>query len=215
MMAIPVVIRRLWPLDSRHRGRFQPRSVSAEFLAQALHVGVERAAVGGVAVAPDGAQQVVAVLGFSGALAEEEQQLELGGGEFDRFVVEVELERVLVEAERAVGEIDRAGRGFRAFEDGLDPQHEFLRAEGLGEVVVGPGFESLDAVLGLGAGGEHDDRDVDGAGVAAEVAEDGVAVPPGQHEVEHDQVRALAQGDLRACDAVVRLEDLDSPPVGG
>ena len=57
--------------------------------------------------------------------------------------------------------------------------------------------------------------DVGGAGVAAEFAEDRVAVAAGQHEVEHDQIRPLAQGDFGALHAVVGLENFVIPPAGG
>ena len=106
-----------------------------------------------------------------------------------------------------MAEIHRAGGGVHTFEDGLDAQHELLRAEGLGQVVVGAGFEALDAVFGLSPRGEHDDRGVGGARVAAEFPEDRVTVTAGQHEVEKDQIRSLAEGELGAIDAVMGLED--------
>ncbi len=46
--------------------------MGAEFLAEAFHVRVEGAAVGGVAVAPDRPVQDGSVLGFSGVLAEKQ-----------------------------------------------------------------------------------------------------------------------------------------------
>jgi hypothetical protein len=52
--------------------------------------------------------------------------------------------------------------------------------------------------------------DVHRAGVAPQFAEHSVAVAPGQHEVEHDQVRPLAQGHFRAFDSVVGLEHLEA-----
>jgi hypothetical protein len=75
------------PPDSFHEG-----SVGAKLLSQAFHVGVERSAVGRVAVTPDGAEKVVTILCFSGALAEEEEKLEFGRCQFGRLVVEVEFE---------------------------------------------------------------------------------------------------------------------------
>ena len=49
---------------------FEPVAVGAEFLAESFHVSVEGAAVGGIAVAPDGAMKIMAVLGFAGTLAQ-------------------------------------------------------------------------------------------------------------------------------------------------
>lgn len=82
-----------------------------ELLAEPFHVRIERAAVHLVAVAPDGAEKIVAILLFAGALAEKQQELELGGGEINRFVVQIEPDGVLIETERAELVFHRAGGG--------------------------------------------------------------------------------------------------------
>ncbi len=71
-----------------------------------------------------------------------------------------------------------------AAEEGLDADEEDVEVEGLGEVVVGSGFEAFEDLFGAGAGGEHEDW-----GVVlgfAEGAGDGEAVLAGEHAVEDD-----------------------------
>ncbi len=128
-------------------------------------------------------------------------------------MVEVELEGVFIEAEGSVSEIDRARGGLGAFEDGLDAQDEFLRAEGFGEIIVGSGFEPLDAILGLGTGGEHDDGDFGGARVATQFTKHRITVTPGQHQVQNDEGGALSQGDFGARNPIVGFEHLVSCPL--
>src|SRR3546814_9161341 len=45
-------------------------------------------------------------------------------------------------------------------EHGPDARHQLARGEGLGHIIVRPGFESADAVGFLAARGEHDDRHI-------------------------------------------------------
>ena len=47
-----------------------------------------------------------------------------------------------------------------AAQQGLDADEEDVEVEGLGEVVVGAGFEAFEDVFGAGAGGEHQDGGV-------------------------------------------------------
>jgi hypothetical protein len=163
---------------------FDQGGMFAELLAKAFHVGVEGAAMGIVGVLPDGAHQVVAVLWFSGPFAEKEEEFELSGGEVDFLVLDVEGLVVFVEAQFVEGEGGGADGFLAAFEDGFYAEKEFLGAEWFRELVVDAGFETLDAVAGLGPGGEHEDGSFGGAGVAFEFLDDAEAVEAGEHEVE-------------------------------
>ena len=96
--------------------------------------------------------------------------------------VDVEFEGA--EADGAGG-LRRACRGAAA-EHGAEAEDEFVGLEGLGEVIVGAGFEAGDAVLGGAAGGEQEDRHVGALG--AEGAGEGEAGFAGHHDVEHEQV---------------------------
>ena len=71
-----------------------------------------------------------------------------------------------------------------AAQQGLDADDEDVQVEGLGQVVVGAGFEAFEDVFGAGARGEHQDRRV-ALGVA-QGAGDGEAVGAGEHAVEDD-----------------------------
>ena len=71
-----------------------------------------------------------------------------------------------------------------AAKEGLDADEEDVEVEGLGEIVVGAGFEAFEDVLGAGAGGEHEDRG-ETLGLA-QGAGDGEAVGAGEHAVEDD-----------------------------
>jgi hypothetical protein len=80
-----------------------------------------------------------------------------------------------------------------AAEEGFDADEEDVEVEGLGEVVVGTGFEAGEDVFGAGAGGEHED-----GGVALGVAQgagDGEAVGAGQHAVEDDGGDLFRRGE--------------------
>ena len=103
---------------------------------------------------------------------------------------------------------------------GLDAGHQLLGREGLGDVVVGAGFQAVDLVL-LGAlGGEHDDRNGAGAFVVAQLARDGQAGSAGQHPVQQDQVGQLGadqglglvgvEGAQHLCPAKDRLTAISS-----
>ena len=59
--------------------------------------------------------------------------------------------------------------------------------ERLDQVVVGTGPEAPDPLLDLTLGGEHDDRDVGGGLLLADLRRDLVAVELGQHDVEEDE----------------------------
>ena len=89
------------------------------------------------------------------------------------------------------GNLIIAGDGAGVADGGADPGQQFVRAEGLGEVVVGAGVEGLDLIALVAAGGDDKDGDL---GPLADAAEDGHAVHVGQAEVEDDEVGTV-RGD--------------------
>ena len=69
---------------------------------------------------------------------------------------------------------------------GADPGGQLLGNDGLGDVVVGTGLEPGDQVVGVGLGGDDDDRhDARGPQVAADLE----AAHVGQPQIEQHQVR--------------------------
>ena len=89
---------------------------------------------------------------------------------------------------RAAEAQELAGLGATAAaEDRPHPREQFARLEGLGQVVVGPHLETDDAVHGVAAGGEHQDRRVL---AAADGPADLQPVDVGQRQVEKDEIEA-------------------------
>ncbi len=99
--------------------------------------------------------------------------------------------------EEEVGEGERGGgaggSGCGAAQEGADAGDEFVEGEGFDEVVVGAGFQAVDAF----ADGVEGGQDEDGGAVAhgAQLAADAEAVEDGHHDVEDDGV-GLPGGDL-------------------
>jgi hypothetical protein len=69
-------------------------------------------------------------------------------------------------------------------------REQFARVERLAEIVVGAELEADDAIDVVRACGEHDHGDV--VAGRAQLAQRGQAVHAGHHQVQHDQVGALA-----------------------
>lgn len=92
----------------------------------------------------------------------------------------------------------------------LDPDHELLEIEGLGEVVVGAGVEAADLVLGAAEGREHQDGDLGGALVAPQALTEGETVDLGEHQVEQDHIGAVLNGKGLALDAVSGPLDIEA-----
>ena len=75
-----------------------------------------------------------------------------------------------------------------------DTGQQFLGAERLDQIVVGPGLHALDPALLARAGRQHDDRQAAGARVGPQCSQQAEAVEPGHHHVGQDQVRRLLDG---------------------
>ena len=114
--------------------------------------------------------------------------MRLGAIEFER----VEADGAVVEGVFVVfiGEDMRRRLGCRgalpcgAAEKRLQADEEDAEVEGLGEVVVGAGFDAFENVFRAGAGREHEDGGVELG--FAEGTDDGEAVGAGKHAVEDD-----------------------------
>src|SRR6185312_2570926 len=106
------------------------------------------------------------------------------------FDAAIELAARQVEPAGAEAQFRRRDYRLRyALEDVADAQHQFTRLEGLRQIVVGAVLEAVDAVLGLGHGGEQQDRQ---AALAPEAARELEAVLARHHHVEHQEIEGNA-----------------------
>ena len=96
------------------------------------------------------------------------QQPELGRPEVHRLAVAGDAMAGRVELQTAV--LHHVVRHLRRApaQHGLDARIQFARRERLGDVIVGASLQTLQLVLLVGAGGQHDDRDRAGALVGAQ-----------------------------------------------
>ena len=197
-----------WDTVTDAADSFHDRGMIPQLLAKSLHMGIKGAGMGRVRVFPNRPEEVVAVLSGPRAFAEKKEEFELGGGEIDPFVLDVKFEIVFVESEVPVGEDHGAGAGFESLENRLDPKDEFFGAEGFREIVIRARFEALDTVFCLRACGEHENRNIRGAGITSHVLQDRVAVLARKHEVEDDEGGALRNRQLGARNTVMGRDDL-------
>ena len=87
-----------------------------------------------------------------------------------------------------------------AAQQGADPREELVDVEGLGQVVLGAGVETGDAVSRVGLGREHQDRHRDP--VAAQAAQEVEPLHGGEPAVEDRHVVGAGQREVQAAVAV-------------
>ena len=139
-------------------------------------------------------EQLRAGEGPAGVGEQERQQVELAGGERERRAGQGRAPGAPRSTRRSPSD-QRAGvrgRGRCPAQHGADAQHQLAGAERLAHVVVGAQLEAADPVVLLAERGEHHDR-----GRGRPSAQRAAHVEPtgaGEHQVEHDGVRAVARG---------------------
>jgi hypothetical protein len=156
---------------------------------------VDGAGVGIFVDTPDSFEDVFAGDDLAFVIGEVAEEIGLHDCQVGSAVGGDELEGVEADGAvvKGVGGRLVAARGFRfgfgggalpgcATEEGFDAYEEDIEVEGLGEVVVGPGFNAFEDVFGAGASGEEQNGSVD-AGFT-EGADDGEAVGTREHAVE-------------------------------
>ena len=187
------------------------RSLRLDLAAQPVDVCVHRAEVEIGALAPDLLDHLGPRDHPSRRGREQRQEVELGGGKGDRLAVAQHLVAAHVHDQSGELEASRSdlglGRPLTA-ELGVDPRRELSDLEGLDDVVVGADLQPDHDVHGVGAGGDHHDRDLDTGGPEAPAD-----VEPGearQGQVEDDQVDVTGLGETHAVQAVLRKLDAEA-----
>jgi len=94
------------------------------------------------------------------------------------------VEPEILDLDDVVGELGGAAPHHR-----LDARQKLAGRERLGDIVVRAALEAHDRVLLLRAGGQHDDRDILGALIGAQLAREIHSRRTRQHPVEENEVR--------------------------
>ena len=139
-------------------------------------------------LAPHRVQKLLAREDAAGMLHEMAQQAEFGGPEMDRLGGARHAMRHQVHDDVGVGQRLVGQRRPDAAQHGADARHQLGGRERLGDIVVGAGVEPAHPVALLAARRQHDDRQVGGRGLAAQLAADLDARHQRQHPVEQDEV---------------------------
>ena len=156
--------------------------------AQPPHVDVDGALPDRDMGAPRRVEQLRARIDPPGMGHQEVQQPELGRPEIDAALSCADPVSRRVEAQP--GELDGVVGALRRppAQHRLDPREQLARRERLGQVVVRADLQPGELVGFARSRGQHDDRDVAGAPVAAQAAREREARLAGQHPVEQHHV---------------------------
>src|SRR5690554_1483814 len=188
--------------------------IGLDKLAQTRNLDIEAAVEGFVLAAPCKFHELVARQRDLGVAGEHFQNGELARGDGDGFVVLGErtggkVQYVRTELDGFVFLAGGAGMffGTPAAQDGVDTGEQFARIEGLGQVVVGPHFQTHDAVDFFGLGREYDDGRV--VVPATQAPADRQTVFARQHQVKHQQVEVFTLPELAHFLRVFCHEDIE------
>ena len=107
-------------------------------------MGIKRASLDEVAVAPYFFEEIATLLRDAGRFDHAQEELELGRGQVDRAAFEVQPQGILIETERTRDDHAAAPVRVRPSQEIAHAQHQFFRAEGLRHVVVGTKLEPGD-----------------------------------------------------------------------
>ncbi len=182
---------------------------------------VDRARLDINVLAPHRVEQLLAREDTAGMLHEVAQQAKLGGAKMHRLAAADHTVGDQVHDDVGVGKRLVGQRGPDAAQHGADTRHQLGRRERLGDVVVGAGVEAAHAIALLTARRQHDDRQVGGGGLAAQLPANLDPRHQRQHPVEQDEIgrvvlhrgeRLLAvigDRDVEACLLEVVAQQLD------
>jgi hypothetical protein len=183
----------------------------AEFRADRLHVGVDRAVGDGARIVPRAVEQLIAGE-YAARLAEEhEEEFVFVGGEIERATVAVDAHRGGVVMEWSGGgwrgRRGRIAAPLRATQDRPDAGDDFAGRKGFGHIVVAAELESEDAIDFTVARGEEKHRH--GGGFAQGPANIETA-HVGQADVEDEEVVRLRGEGVERGVTGQRMSDLEA-----
>ena len=159
-----------------------------QLLTKPLHMDVHRPAVAEIVKAPHFVQQLVAGIDPVGRGGQVVQQLHLLGGRVDFLAVHDQLEGIHIDnqlVEYQSASLFFGGDSGCPAEHRLNPSQYLLHFKGLGNIVVGTGFQATDLVVGFPLGGEHDDGHL---GFRPDGLADAPAVHHRHHHIQQHQV---------------------------
>ena len=138
------------------------------------------------------------------------EYLELGRGEADPSVAALDAPPLEVYHEVAMAQDAPTGRigevAVRPSEQGLDPAEQLAKAVRLRQVIVRAELEADHLVDLVVPRREHEDRHL--AAGRADPTQDLEAIDARKADIEHDQIRRLARGDLQPLFAGARDPDV-------
>ncbi len=143
---------------------------------------------------PDEAQQLLPGERLPGPAAELQEQPQLGRRQLEVLAVLRDRHRGPVD-DQGPEDGGIGGLPFPSAQHGPDPGVEHPALDRLDDVVVGAGLQAHHHVDVVTARGEQDDRQLVGAADPPAHLE---TVDPGQHHVQHDQVRPLLAQQFQA-----------------
>ena len=140
------------------------------------------------------------------------QQPEFGGGQLQQLLAAAGLLQAGLQHDihevHFVGGVAALGRGtLGTAQDGAYPGQQLPIIEWLGQIVVGTRFQTVNPILAVTAGGQHQHRGVVGL---AQLGQHGKAVELGHHHVQQHQIEALLRQPLQPLFTILGDRDLKS-----
>ncbi len=140
------------------------------------------------------------------------QQAELCSSQLQQFTVAAGLLQAglqhYVHKADFVGGVAALGRGaLGTAQDGAHPGQQLPVIERLGQIVVGPRLKTVDPILAVATGGQHQYRCFMGL---AQLGQHGEAVEFGHHHIEQYQIEALLCQSLQPLFTILGDRDLKS-----
>jgi len=191
--------------------RFNEGSTVAELDAEGADMDVDGPFEGIGVFAPAGIHQFVAGEGAAGLANDGPEQFEFGGGEEEFLSVEFDLVMDAIDFDAVTA--DEIGGSFGipgAAEESLNAVDQRFDLEGFGDIVIRPHAEADDFIDFVGPGGEHEDGNISGPGIGAELAADFETLDDGKHEVKEDDVGNDAEGAAESFLSVLGAVDLET-----